>query len=673
MKQHSGGRPDPGMETTKHFPIPPVRRDGDVDEASGEFRREDAAEADVRVWQSRSRRPPVELGDTIRLDTAQIRRKAESAADRTVRFRPDEFRQAAEPEPPEPGPAHGPHAERRTAPVRKEKAPKPRQDHTPPKPRTLDACRKEAEKGLAGCCIRAVLCGISACAAILLALLSAQGSIRLAGGDGTFLPFLELILLLLCALLCHDILAEGLGRLLRLQPDWNGLLALAVVLTAADGAACVLGGRESYGPVLCAGLAASLWARCTCRRGRSAMLDAVGRTGRPAGLRKEPEYWKKYAGILHGEGNREDFLDNFDRPAWPERLLALYGLGALLAAVAVAGVTCGGEAVRFLHIWDGVFLAALPPLGLFVLARPRAVLNRRLAAGGAAICGWRGICRLSGRLAVPVADGDLFPPGSLKMNGVKYFGDCPPDMTLAFGTAVIAATGSGLSEIFLALLEQRNGRRLRAERLRRYDNGGVGAEVNGTPVLMGSLKFMQSMGVEMPAGTRVNQAVYVSVDGELSGVFAVSYGVSRASAAGLQLLARCRGIELLLTARDFMITDAFLQAKFRVAVRRIHFLPIAEREQLARRQPSEPAVQCALLLKPGLAPAARAVSGARLARAAVLGSLGVSLLSGLTGLTVMSVLAFLGAWADMSVSNLLLFLGLWALPACLLASLTSGS
>lgn len=114
------------------------------------------------------------------------------------------------------------------------------------------------------------------------------------------------------------------------------------------------------------------------------------------------------------------------------------------------------------------------------------------------------------------------------MNGVKYFGGHTPDQVVAYGSAVISAAGSGLSKIFEEQLEIRGARRYSVSKLRRYEVGGVGAEIGPDSVLVGSLRFMQSTGVDMPAGTRVSQAVYVAINGSLAGVFAVHYEVSRA-------------------------------------------------------------------------------------------------------------------------------------------------
>ena len=67
-------------------------------------------------------------------------------------------------------------------------------------------------------------------------------------------------------------------------------------------------------------------------------------------------------------------------------------------------------------------MAGTPLAGAIVWSRPWCILSRRLQRPGAALYGWTGICRLDGKLVVPISDEDLFPAENVKMNGVKYFG-----------------------------------------------------------------------------------------------------------------------------------------------------------------------------------------------------------------------------------------------------------
>lgn len=241
---------------------------------------------------------------------------------------------------------------------------------------------------------------------------------------------------------------------------------------------------------------------------------------------------------------------------------------------------------------------------------------------------------------------------------------------MAYATALISADGGGLAPLFNHLLESRNGYHYEAENLQCYGNGGIGGEVCGEPVLVGIQPFLQDMGVEMPEGTRVSQAVYVAIDGQLCGVFAITYSKSKSSAAGMATLCSYRGLNPVLVTGDFMLTESFLRSKFGVNTRRMAFPPRADRAALAAREADPDITSAALTTKDGLAPAAYAVTGARaLKSASMIGTL-IHLIGGALGLAMMLTLAILGAEELLTPVNLLLYELLWMIPGFLITEWT---
>ena len=67
--------------------------------------------------------------------------------------------------------------------------------------------------------------------------------------------------------------------------------------------------------------------------------------------------------------------------------------------------------------------------------------------------------------------------------------------------SVIHAAGGGLVPVFDQLLQSRSGRLYPVHSFRNYGDGGIGGEVEGQPVLVGTMRFLQDMGVEIPEGT----------------------------------------------------------------------------------------------------------------------------------------------------------------------------
>lgn len=477
----------------------------------------------------------------------------------------------------------------------------------------------------------------------------------------------EMGLLLLCALLAYDVIRSGIRKLLHPGFNLHTLITLELGVSLTDGCFALASGRTTYCPLVCLLLAAALWGLLLEDRATCAAMDTARKSSGELALVREPNLFQKLPGVLPGTGSQEEFLKSNQLPAKPVRLLEGYALAVFLLSAAVAGLTCRGSTAAYFQYWTAVLLGGTPLVGTLAWSRPWYLLSRRLQARGAALYGWTGACRLAGKLVVPVSDRDLFPGDNVKMNGVKYFGGHTPDQVVAYGSAVISAAGSGLAKIFEEQLEIRGARRYSVSKLRRYEVGGVGAEIGPDSVLVGSLRFMQSMGVEMPAGTRVSQAVYVAINGCLAGVFAVHYEVSRSVAGGLSSLLFSRGVFPVITAGDFIITEPFLRSKFRVNTAKLKIPPFPARSELAQKTASEAARPCALLRQTQFSTLALAVTGAHALRTAVRWGILFDLLGGVMGMAIMAVLADLSAGGIMSLVNLTLFLLLWSIPGLLLS------
>ena len=303
------------------------------------------------------------------------------------------------------------------------------------------------------------------------------------------------------------------------------------------------------------------------------------------------------------------------------------------------------------------------PASFFIaLTRPMAVLERRLHALGTVLCGWKGVLGLSGKYMYPISDEDLFPLGSIKLNGVKFYGDRNPETVLAYAASLMKANGGNLAPVFEQLLTSRNGVRFEAQNVQFYGNGGIGGEINGDPVLMGTMEFLKEMGVEIPDGTLVKEAVYISVDGEFSGLFAISYNRLKQSVAGMATLCSSRRIRPVVIAKDFLMTPTFLKEKFGIRPRRTLFPNRTDSMALAQKQPVPDARTLALTTQGGLASTAYAITGACALRTACRMGLTVHMIGGILGMLIMAALAVLGAASLLTPVHILLYQLVWLIP-----------
>ena len=485
------------------------------------------------------------------------------------------------------------------------------------------------------------------------------------------LIFMQVLMMLLAGLFGSHRLVEGGADLAKKKFTLNTLLLVTFLACCADGVFCLLNEKIPCCAAFSLEMLMCQWSTYHKRVTEMGQMDTLRKATMLDGLAQVPDYYEGRPGYLRKEGQVEDFVDHYQEVPGPEKVLNIYALIALVISVAV-GVTAGmlHDPVLGARAFAAALLAGVPVTMFITLTRPMAILEKRLHKLGTVLCGWRGVKEMSGSVVFPLGDEDLFPAGSTRLNGVKFYGNRDPDEIVAYATALICADGGGLAPLFTQLLDSRNGYHYEVENLQCYGNGGIGGEVCGEPVLVGVLSFLEDMGVDMPEGTKVNQAVYAAIDGQLCGVFAITYGKVKSSAAGLSTLCSYRRLRQVLITGDFMLTDSFLRSKFNVKTRSMAFPSREERLALAEKVPAEETPCVALTTHEGLAPLAYAMTGARSVRTASIVGMVIHLIGGVLGLAMMMTLAVLGAEELLTPMNLLLYELIWLIPGLLITEWT---
>ena len=478
--------------------------------------------------------------------------------------------------------------------------------------------------------------------------------------------FSQVLALMVSGLLGCGLMMDGIGDLFRLRYSLNTTLAITFLACMADAWFCLDEQRVPYCAAFVLEMSAAMLAEYNRRTTEMAQLDTMRKATSLTSLVKEPQFYEKRAGILRGQGDVEDFMETYKRASGPEIVQRVYAFVALLACIGIAVLTylLHGTSMAVKIFSTSLLVSA--PAGYFVaLTRPASLLERRLHMVGAVICGWQGVKKLCGRAVIPLRDKDLFPRGSTKLNGIKFYSDRPSAQVVSYTASLIFAAGGGLVPLFRNLLVSRSGTEYKVESFQDYGRGGIGGEVNGEPVLLGSLEFLQEMGVEIPQGTMVNQAIYVSIDGQLAAVIAISYAKMRSASAGLVSLCGCRKLKTLLLAGDFMMTDSFIREKFSIRTRRLILPPKEERAELASRKADPEADVLALVTRDDLISTAYAITGAMSLRTSCrLGSI-IGIVGGIVGIVIMLSLSYLGTTELLTPARVILYQLIWMIPSLL--------
>ena len=478
--------------------------------------------------------------------------------------------------------------------------------------------------------------------------------------------FSQVLAMLISALLGCNLMLDSLGDLLKGRFTVNTLLTLTFAACLIDSVFCLQELRVPCCAAFSLEMTMALWARLQKHNTEMAQMDTMRKAVRLHGIVRVENYYEGKDGLLRKEGEVSDFMDTYSKMPSPEVVQSIYAVLSLLICIGISifagmlhGISMGAQ------ILSTSLLVAVPASFFVSISRPMAILEARLHMVGTVLCGWEGVKDLCGKAVFPISDLDLFPQGSTKLNGVKFYGSRNPDEVVSYTASVIHVAGGGLVPVFDQLLGSRSGALYPVQHYRNYGDGGIGGEVDGLPVLVGTMAFLQDMGVEIPEGTMVNQAVYAAVDGELCAVYAISYAKMRSAAAGLVTLCGYRKLKPLKLSGDFMLTESFLRAKFNVKTNRIAFPDRDTCQKLQQHpiDPDEPVL--ALTTREELVSAAYAITGARALRQATKLGVIIHLIGGILGLVIMLVLGYLGSTELLTPSNILLYQLIWAVPGLL--------
>ncbi len=484
------------------------------------------------------------------------------------------------------------------------------------------------------------------------------------------LVFVQLLCVLLAALLgCYRIL-NGLGDLLRLKFTLNSWLALASLFCLLDSLLCLQSLRVSGGALYCLAVLMAQIGAYQRRATRMQQMDALRKASELEALVRTEDHFAGKPGFATVPGDPDVFMERFERPSTAELVLQIYGLCSLVLSV------CLGAYLGLTRDWDtgvqvaaAMLLLAMPATAFISHSRPEGLLQKRLHKLGTVLCGWQGIRAVPKKAVYPLHHEDLYPMAAIKLNGVKFLGEWSPDTVVCYAASLATADGGGLAPLLQQMLHSRNGRVLEVYDFHSFD-GGVSGVVDGQPVTLGTLEFTERMGVQIPKGTKITQAVCLAIDGSLCGLFAVTYNRSRSANAGLRTLCGYRNLNPVLVSCDFMLTREFISKRFTANISRLILPEYPVRRELQQKQIPEDAPIIALTAHEGLASKAFAVTGARMLRTCWLLGTVIHMLGGILGLAVAAVLALTGGVYLLTPENLLLYSLIWMVPGFLVTQWT---
>lgn len=484
--------------------------------------------------------------------------------------------------------------------------------------------------------------------------------------------YLSAGLLALAMFLGVDILSAGLARIFQLRLGMDTLTALSCIATLADALTMAHIPQRTglpYCGVAGLGLVMAMWGAARKRRGQRASCRTAASAAEPYLVTLDEGKWNgrdtysKWPAPTHGFGRQiqgDDGAQRIFQVAVP-LLLAACILFSLIASVG------RGRPQLFCWALSATLTASASFSGMLCFSLPWSALSLRLSKSGAALAGWEGVRWSRKGNGILLTDGDLFPPGTVSMNGIKVFGDFSVEKVVAVTATLIREARSGLDKIFHDLLRTQGAIYRRCSGFCYYEGGGMSAEIRGEQVLVGTASFMTLMEVALPPGLNVKNAVFCAIDGELAGIFALHYTLHSSISSALSALIHNK-VKPVLATRDFNILPAMLRQKFKLPVDRMEFPGIQRRVELSDAEMEHGEILTAVLCREGLSPLADAVVGARRLRIGVRLSAALSVAGSVVGVLLTFYLTSVAAFSSLTTYHLALFMLLWLVPTLLISN-----
>ncbi len=229
------------------------------------------------------------------------------------------------------------------------------------------------------------------------------------------------------------------------------------------------------------------------------------------------------------------------------------------------GFTAG---VTALSLFCGMFVIALPVPLLFTLYAALSAVSRKSREQGTAIAGYRAVETFGNVHAVALDAMELFPESSVQLHGIKTFSGTRIDEAILDAASVSIRAGGPLSHVFRRMILGKVDMLHEVDTLVYEQDMGLSGWISGRRILIGNRRLLDNHGIDIPSrdyeeryAKNGRQLVYLSIAGELSAMFVVSYLADPSVRRVLKSMTD-RHITLLVRTCDQNVTEQLITEVF---------------------------------------------------------------------------------------------------------------
>lgn len=326
---------------------------------------------------------------------------------------------------------------------------------------------------------------------------------------------------------------------------------------------------------------------------------------------------------------------------------------------------------------SAALIASVAVTNMLAVNLPMSRLAKVARRAGAMLVGYEAVYEFGDTNAIMVDAGDLFPAGTVVLNGIKTYGPRGQiEEAILAASALVSKVGGPLEGVFAQVIDE-NGEGLpQVEKAVYEDEQGIRGHVEGKRIFIGNRDLLLQHKIEPPArsdeteyAAANRQIFYIAVDSHVAAMLVVTYAADRRRKNELQRM-EDSGISLVVRSTDSNVTSQLISRLFGIDANYVRILPGNLAEEYRQLVQAETPRSDAVLATKG-----RIESMISVVSACIRNKRGVSLIVALQtaaavlGFILVAFLACFGAIGRLSAFGLFLFELMWLLLIILIPKL----
>lgn len=284
--------------------------------------------------------------------------------------------------------------------------------------------------------------------------------------------------------------------------------------------------------------------------------------------------------------HKTNFLTNFLKISYsPDPSEEFAGKVAPITVICslIIAVIYGVLHSTFLGAFDAFAAMAavsIPICTLLAVNLPMRKMCKNLNKKGAMVAGYPSVKQFGDSNGVMLDATDLYPEGSVKLDGIKTFANHRIDESVLAAAAVLQEANSPMANVFNSGILQRDQALIPKVESVLYEDGmGLVGRVKGERILVGNRNLMHKYNIETPSEDyeekyhiEGRQISYLAQSGELIAMFVTTYSPDKKILRELQQ-GELNGISYLIRTTDCNVTADLIAEHFGIFFRSVKVLP----------------------------------------------------------------------------------------------------